>query len=73
MNTVEKAMNYVKKIDSPYLGVYPDCGNITNAATKYNKNVIEDLRSGKGHIMAVHLKETKPGKFRENSIWNWTC
>ncbi|EOU1743698.1 L-ribulose-5-phosphate 3-epimerase [Clostridium perfringens] len=66
MNTVEKAMNYVKKIDSPYLGVYPDCGNITNAATnKYNKNVIEDLRSGKGHIMAVHLKETKPGKFRE--------
>lgn len=66
MNTVEKAMNYVKKIDSPYLGVYPDCGNITNAATnKYNKNVIEDLRSSKGHIMAVHLKETKPGKFRE--------
>ena len=65
MNTVEKAMNYVKKIDSPYLGVYPDCGNITNAATKYNKNVIEDLRIGKGHIMAVHLKETKPGKFRE--------
>ncbi|WP_332833823.1 L-ribulose-5-phosphate 3-epimerase [Clostridium perfringens] len=66
MNTVEKAMNYVKKIDSPYLGVYPDCGNITNAAiNKYNKNVIEDLRSGKGHIMAVHLKETKPGKFRE--------
>ena len=64
MNTVEKAMNYVEKIDSPYLGVYPDCGNITNAATKYNKNVIEDLRS-KGHIMAVHLKETKPGKFRE--------
>ena len=66
MNTVEKAMNYVKKIDSPYLGVYPDCGNITNAAiNKYNKNVIEDLRSGKGHIMAVHFKETKPGKFRE--------
>ena len=32
MNTVEKAMRYVNKIDSPYLGVYPDMGNITNAA-----------------------------------------
>lgn len=32
MNTVGKAMEYVQKVDSPYLGVYPDMGNITNAA-----------------------------------------
>ncbi|MGG5460786.1 L-ribulose-5-phosphate 3-epimerase [Clostridium sp. B9] len=65
MNTVEKAMNYVNRIDSPYLGVYPDCGNITNAANIYKKDVIEDLKIGEGHVMAVHLKETVPGKFRE--------
>lgn len=65
MNTVEKAMAYVKKINSPYLGIYPDCGNITNAAVEYNKDVSEDLKVGNGHIMAVHLKETKPGEFRE--------
>ena len=31
MNTVSKAMNYVKDNASPYLEVYPDIGNITNA------------------------------------------
>lgn len=65
MNTVEKAMNYVNIINSPYLQVYPDCGNIKNAAVMYNKNVVDDLNTGVGHIAAVHLKETVPGKFRE--------
>ena len=32
MNTVEKAMDYVNKINSPFLQVYPDLGNITNAS-----------------------------------------
>ena len=65
MNTVEKAMNYVNKINSPYLGVYPDVGNITNASKKYGTDVLADIRSGKGHLDAVHLKETVPGVFRE--------
>lgn len=65
MNTVEKAMDYVKRINSPYLQIYPDAGNITNAAVTYGKDVVEDLRKGEGHILAVHLKETVPGKFRE--------
>ncbi|ATD54222.1 L-ribulose-5-phosphate 3-epimerase [Clostridium chauvoei] len=65
MNTVEKAMKYVNKINSPYLHVYPDCGNIKNAAVTYNTNVLDDLKTGAGHIAAVHLKETVPGKFRE--------
>ncbi|MPQ43266.1 L-ribulose-5-phosphate 3-epimerase [Clostridium tarantellae] len=65
MNTVEKSMYYINKINSPYLQIYPDCGNITNAAIKYENNVVEDLNSGKGHIVAVHLKETVPGIFRE--------
>ena len=65
MDTVGKAMNYVNIVNSPYLGVYPDVGNITNAAKLYNTDVLEDLKSGKGHIVAVHLKETVPGKYRE--------
>ena len=32
MDTVGKSMAYVSMIDSPYLGVYPDCGNLTNAS-----------------------------------------
>lgn len=65
MNTVEKAMKYVTLVNSTYLNVYPDIGNITNAASSYKADVLEDLYIGKGHLVAMHLKETVPGKFRE--------
>lgn len=65
MDTVEKAMHYVKLMDSPYLGVYPDIGNLTNASLLYKKDVNDDLMTGKGHIVASHLKETIPGHYRE--------
>ncbi len=65
MNTVEKAMSYVNKVDSTFLNVYPDIGNITNAARNYGLDVLEDLEAGKGRVVAMHLKETLPGKFRE--------
>ena len=65
MNTVQKAMDYVRKVDSPYLQVYPDLGNLTNAACTMGHQVTDDIRTGKGHLAAMHLKETVPGKFRE--------
>lgn len=65
LNTVEKAMYWVERIGSPYLQVYPDSGNITNAAVTCGRDVLEDLRAGAGHVAAVHLKETVPGVFRE--------
>lgn len=65
MNTVEKAMKYVSLVNSPYLKIYPDSGNLTNAAVNYKNDVIEDFELGRGHVVALHLKETVPGKFRE--------
>nr|WP_294493083.1 L-ribulose-5-phosphate 3-epimerase [uncultured Mediterraneibacter sp.] len=65
MNTVEKAMHYVNAVDSVYLNVYPDLGNITNAAVIYRTSVADDLETGRGRLAALHLKETVPGKFRE--------
>lgn len=65
MDTTEKAMNYVAQIGSPYLGVYPDIGNMKNAAVHYGTDVVDDLRTGKGHIYAAHLKETLPGIYRD--------
>lgn len=65
MDTVEKAMQYVHEINSPYLGVYPDIGNLKNASLIYGKGVNEDIETGSGHIFAAHLKETVPGKYRE--------
>lgn len=65
MNTVWKAMYYVKQIDSVYLGIYPDSGNLKNAAVNLGNDEALDIISGRGHISALHLKETVPGKFRE--------
>lgn len=65
MDTVEKSMGYVNLIQSPYLGVYPDIGNLKNASLLYGVDVNKDLMCGKGHIVASHLKETVPGKYRE--------
>lgn len=65
MDTVEKAMVYVDDCQSPYLGVYPDIGNLTNAALLYGHSVNEDLKKGQGRLFASHLKETKPGHYRE--------
>lgn len=65
MNTVWKSMYYVNAVGNPYLGVYPDSGNLTNAALSSGGNVLDDLESGRGHIFALHLKETVPGVFRE--------
>ena len=65
MDTVGKAMEYVRMVDSPYLQVYPDLGNLTNAAVKYGHDVLDDIRTGRGHLVAMHLKETVPGVYRD--------
>lgn len=65
MDTVEKAMAWVNRIGSPYLCVYPDTGNITNAAKLYQTDELQDLSMGNDRIAAIHLKESKPGKYRE--------
>ena len=65
MNNVKKALHFVKLIASPYLQIYPDVGNVTNACGGDSLLVTKDLRTGAGHIVALHLKETKPGVFRE--------
>lgn len=65
MDTVEKAMHYCDKMNSPYLQVYPDIGNLNNASLLYGHNLYKDIEKGRGHILAVHLKETIPGKYRD--------
>lgn len=65
MDTVGKAMNYVHQIKSPYLGVYPDIGNLTNASRIYGIPVRDDIALGRGHILAAHCKETVAGRYRE--------
>lgn len=65
MNTVWKAMYYIQQINSPYLAIYPDSGNIKNAAVESAGDELKDLASGRGHMIALHLKESKERIFRE--------
>lgn len=65
MDTVGKSMFYVSMMNSPYLSVYPDIGNLTNASIIYKQDMFDDIRKGNGHIIASHLKETKPSCYRE--------
>ncbi len=65
MDTVKKAMRYVDQNNSPYLQVYPDVGNLTNASRISKISVEDDLYSGRGHIVAAHLKEIIEGHYRD--------
>jgi predicted hexulose-6-phosphate isomerase len=65
MDTAAKAMRHVREIQSPYLQVYPDLGNQSNAALCYGHEVVADIASAQGHMVAAHLKETLPGHYRE--------
>ena len=65
MDTISKGMAYVKKVHSPYLGMYPDLGNLSNACKLYGLSVEEEIRCGNGYLLAMHLKETAPGRYRD--------
>ncbi len=64
MDTISKAMHYVSRIQSPYLGVYPDIGNLTNAAYLYDIALSAEFEAGHGHLMAMHIKDTVEGVYR---------
>ncbi len=68
MNSVAKAMHHIRLQNSPFLQIYPDIGNTTNASLLERFDVWKDLESGAGHIVALHLKDSKPGIYRNLSL-----
>lgn len=60
LNSVQKYMYYDGLIKSPWLGVYPDIGNLS----AWNNNVEYELEIGCNRMVAVHIKETR--NVREN-------
>jgi len=63
-DSIKKTLHWVNQIRSPYLKIYADIGNVTNAAVKHFDNPLTDLDFGCGCIAAVHLKDTLPGEYR---------
>ena len=60
MTSISRGMNIVREIDSPWLQMYPDVGNIA----EQQLDEIEELRSGAGHMLALHLKDVRIGEPR---------
>lgn len=56
---VKDTMEVIKKIDSHCLQIYPDMANINSLGI----DPIEELPYGKGHIAAVHMRDSLPGIF----------
>jgi L-ribulose-5-phosphate 3-epimerase len=53
-------MTFVDYFNSPWFQLYADIGNLAYAGY----DVIAELELAKGHIAAVHLKDTLPGQLR---------
>lgn len=65
MDTVEKARKIVEYINSPFLKIYPDLGNIKNSSLIYGIDVLDDIKIGANLTVAAHIKESLPGHYRE--------
>ncbi len=61
VGTIVRAMHYLKEIPSPYFKIYPDMGNLSN----FSRDVTGEFELGIAETVAIHVKETKPGVFKE--------
>lgn len=61
MGTICRALKYVNNIDSPFIKIYPDLGNLY----QWSNNIENELTIGKNQIVGFHFKDTEPGVFRD--------
>ncbi len=60
INTMTRVMEYVRYFNSPWFQTYTDLGNLIYAGV----DVVSQLDYVKGHIAALHVKDTLPGQLR---------
>lgn len=70
MGTNTRALTYINMIDSPYLQIYPDLGNIYQWANK--TDLFNEFEIAKNHLVAFHFKDTVPNKFRDTPFGTGT-
>jgi len=63
MNTISKMQRYVERVNSPWLRLYPDIGNLT-AAGLTTEEIHAEIRGARESIVAFHVKDTLPGVIR---------
>lgn len=60
VTSIRKAMSFVDQINSPWLQVYPDLGNIAEQGCDPES----ELAAGRGHMVAMHAKDVRRGEPR---------
>lgn len=60
IDSLTAVMQYVNHFQSPWFQAYADIGNLVYAG----KDVLSELETARGHIAALHVKDTLPGKLR---------
>lgn len=61
VGTIVRALHYLREIPSPYFKIYPDMGNLSN----FSNDVTGEFELGISETVAIHVKETKAGVFKE--------
>ncbi len=60
VDSITKAMRFVEYFNSPWFQVYPDVGNLG----EHGLDVNMELERGCGHLVGIHVKDTRPGQPR---------
>jgi L-ribulose-5-phosphate 3-epimerase len=60
VTSISRAMSFVETFDSPWFQIYPDIGNLG----EHGLDVCAELERGRGHMVGVHVKDTRPGEPR---------
>jgi L-ribulose-5-phosphate 3-epimerase len=60
IDSISRAMEYVDHFNSPWFQLYADIGNLAFAG----HDVVSELNIGRGHIAALHVKDTLRGQLR---------
>ena len=58
--TIAQCMDIVNAIDSPCLEMYPDFANLSAQGVDY----LTEMPKAQGHIIGLHIKDTRPGQYR---------
>jgi predicted hexulose-6-phosphate isomerase len=60
VNSIDKALSFVREVNSPWLNLYPDIGNLVAAGY----DPIEQLKMSKEYLVGIHVKDALRGEVR---------
>ena len=60
IGSLDQARAFIDRIGNPWFQMYPDIGNVV----AHGYEIVPQLQKAIGQIVAVHIKDARPGEFR---------